>query len=337
MSHSVVIGGAGFIGSWVVDEILKDPQNTVTVIDNLLSSEIWNLSNDVRVTFIQGSATDFSTFDKITRPIDYLYQLACFHGNQNSITRPIEDLEHGTKTTLTTLEWIKNNSSKTKIVYSGAGCTIASKTWDKPEPVKEVDVTSLIHDSPYSISKITGEMYCLFYAKFHNLNVVRVRFQNVYGPREILGAGDWRGNPSTIWRNVIPTFIWKSLENVDLEVFGESTRDFIFVRDIAEGILLASKHGKQGEAYNLASGKEVKIHELAKAIKSLCGSKSKIIISEKRIWDNSGRRVGDTQKSENDLGFIAKTSLTDGLDETINWTQNNLGRIMKTIHKHANF
>ena len=93
-------------------------------------------------------------------------------------------------------------------------------------------------DSPYSISKLVGEFYAVYYHERHQLPTVRARFQNVYGPREILGAGQWRGTPATVWRNVTPTFVYKSLlgESLPLEGDGDPTRDFIYVDDLVEGL-----------------------------------------------------------------------------------------------------
>src|SRR5205823_7106268 len=118
--------------------------------------------------------------------------------------------------------------------------------------------------SPYSISKIVGEFYAVYYARQHRTPIVRVRFQNVYGPGEILGAGRWRGTPATVWRNVTPTFIFKALrgECLPLEGGGEATRDFVFVEDIARGLVLAALGGEPGDVYNLASGAETSIRDL---------------------------------------------------------------------------
>ena len=336
MSHSVVIGGAGFVGSWVVSEILKDPNAQVTIIDNLLSSEKWNISSDSRVTFLEGSASDIATLEKISGRVDFLYQLACFHGNQSSIIRPLDDLENGLKTTLVTLEWVRTKSPKTRVIYSGAGCAVAEKTWVTPEAVKEIDSTSLKHDSPYSISKITGEMYCLFYVNHYGLDVIRVRFQNVFGPREILGAGVWRGNPNTVWRNVIPTFIFKALNQVDLEIYGNNaSRDFIYVEDIARGVVSAKNFGIAGDVYNLASGKETEIEKLAQLILDLTESQSKLLFKDRRSWDNSGRRMGDVSKAKNLLQFSAQVELKEGLENTVKWTKENLDKIELSVLKHS--
>jgi nucleoside-diphosphate-sugar epimerase len=218
---------------------------------------------------------------------------------------------------------------------SGAGCAVAEKTWNEPTAVEELESTSLLHDSPYSISKITGEMYCLYYAKQQNIDVIRVRFQNVYGPREILAAGQWRGTMNTIWRNVIPTFIFKALNNYDLEIFENSraSRDFIYVQDVATGVFQAATLGVSGKVYNLASGSETFISDLAELILAMTSSKSNIIKRDKRDWDNSGRRYGSTKKAAHELNFAANIKLTDGLGSTIKWTAENMQKIVGKIDK----
>jgi len=337
MKHSVVIGGAGFVGSWVVDEILKDPSTRVTILDNLISSEKWNISTDPRVNFIEGSAADINMLKSIKDKVDYVYQLACFHGNQSSIARPLDDFENGLKTTLVTLEWVKAFNPQARMIYSGAGCAVAEKTWNEPIAVEELESTSLLHDSPYSISKITGEMYCKYYSNQFGLNIVRVRFQNIYGPREILGAGIWRGTENTIWRNVIPTFIYKALNNYEIDIFAaeNASRDFIYVEDVAKAVVIAALDGENGSVYNIASGEEMIIGDLLKLIMNKTESKSIVNYQSKRSWDNSGRRLGDASKIFNDLGFKPEIPLSLGLDLTINWTLNNLDSIIKSITKHG--
>ena len=336
MKKYAVIGGAGFVGSWVVKLLLQDPENEVIVIDNLLSSEKWNLPINQRLTTIWGSAADFSVLTKVTDELDGIINLACFHGNQSSIENPLSDMENSLKTTLTVLEWAKRFHPQARVLYSGAGCAVADKTWDSPIPVKEVDVTSLYHDSPYSISKITGEMYCIYYAKQHDLNVVRVRFQNAYGPGEILGAGQWRGTPHTVWRNVVPTFIWKALKGHDLEIFGDGTagRDFVYVEDLAQGVLNAFKFGASGEVYNLASGIETSVKHLAETILDNVSSSSTLRFEPKRPWDNSGRRVGDPAKSKTEISFSTTVDIEQGIARTVDWFTANLDRIDSLIYRH---
>jgi UDP-glucose 4-epimerase len=338
MKHHVIVGGAGFVGLHVVNKLLQQPDVKITIVDNFLSSEEWCVPVDSRITLIVGSGSNVEVLNRIQKPIDFFYQLACFHGNQSSISRPLDDFENGLKTTLMCLDWVSKNQPNLRFVYSGAGCAVAEKTWDSPAPVLEIDSTALSHDSPYSISKITGEMYCIYFWKQFNIDVIRVRFQNVYGPGEILGAGQWRGNINTIWRNAIPTFIWKALNSDEIEIYGGgvASRDFIYVEDLATGVIAAATKGKSGEVYNLATEVETSIIDVVSVIVRETKSESKIIDKPKRSWDNSGRRFGSKEKSRRSIGFEATTAITEGLEKTIAWTVDNRDEIANTIRKHSN-
>lgn len=333
----LIIGGAGFVGSNLVKMILSDADKVgITVVDNFLSSEKFNLPEDVRVRLIEGSIADDQILNQVKDEYDYIFHLSTYHGNQSSIFDPLADHANNTLTTLKLFEHSKNFKKIKKVVYSSAGCSVAEKTFDDAEATEEKEFTSIKHDSPYSISKIIGEFYSVYYFGQHSLPVVRARFQNVYGPGEILGSGKWRGTPSTIWRNVTPTFIYKALHGlpIPLENEGKSSRDFIFVEDICRGLIACALKGKAGDVYNIASGKEILIAELASLIVDLTKSKSVLEYLPKRQWDNSGKRFGSTVKSKKELGFSAKVSIHEGLAITIDWTIANLNRIEQTIRKH---
>jgi nucleoside-diphosphate-sugar epimerase len=168
---------------------------------------------------------------------------------------------------------------------------------------------------------------------------VRARFQNVFGPREILGAGEWRGTPATVWRNVTPTFIYKSLRKEALPVDngGAGTRDFIFVDDICRGLIACAEKGIAGDVYNLASGSEVSILELANSINEITGNPTPIEFKPRRDWDNSGRRYGDPSKAKRELGFETKVLFKEGLKRTILWTEANLDMIESVMAKHKDY
>lgn len=333
----LVVGGAGFVGSNLVKTLLSYPGcQEVTVVDNFLSSERENLPQDKRLQLIEGSIAEEATLEQLEDRWDYLFHLACYHGNQSSIHDPLADHANNTLTTLKLFERIKTFSQLKKVVYSGAGCAVAEKTYGEPEASEEVDVASLHMDSPYSISKIVGEFYSCYYHRQEQLPVVRARFQNVFGPGEVLGAGQWRGTPATVWRNVVPTFIYRALnqEELPLENGGESSRDFIFVEDIVRGLLRCAFHGRAGEAYNLASGKETTIKELALMVNALTENKGGVKLLPRRSWDQSGRRYGSTKKSQKELGFEAQTSVEEGLHLTVQWTTEQMERIQETMAKH---
>ena len=250
-------GGAGFVGSNLVRHLLAEGAARVHIVDNLLSAERVNVPADPRVAFSEASIADDALLAGLKDEYDYVFHLATYHGNQSSIHDPLADHANNTLTTLKLYERIKGFKRLKKVVYSAAGCALAEKTFGEAHATEESDIVSLHNnDSPYSMSKIFGEFYSVYYHKQHALPTVRARFQNVYGPGEILGAGRWRGTPATVWRNVTPTFIWKALqgEPLPLENEGVATRDFIYVEDVARGLAACALRGKPGEAYNIASG-----------------------------------------------------------------------------------
>jgi UDP-glucose 4-epimerase len=222
-------------------------------------------------------------------------------------------------------------------VYASAGCTVAAKTFEGAEATQEDAPVSLWLDSPYQISKIVGEYYSNYYFLRHALPVVKARFQNVYGPGEVLGAGRWRGTVNTVWRNVTPTFIYKALKEqaLPIENGGIASRDLIYVEDMAEGLIACATRGEAGEVYNLASGVETTIRELAEVINELTDNPTPIALKSARDWDHSGQRYGSTEKASRELGFEARTPLRDGLERTIEWTRRNLDRIERCMARHA--
>ncbi|WP_422004651.1 NAD-dependent epimerase/dehydratase family protein [Pyruvatibacter mobilis] len=332
----LVVGGAGFVGSNLVLKLLEQAPERVVIVDNLLSADITNVPDYPAVDYRYGSITDDKILQGLPEDTEYVWHLSCLHGNQSSIADPMLDHENNTLTTLKLLERIKDFPSLKKVVYAAAGCAVAEKTFDEAEATFEDAPVSLYHDSPYSISKIIGEFYGNYYWRRHDVPFVKCRFQNVYGPREILGAGRWRGTRHTVWRNVTPTFIWKALhhEALPLDNGGIASRDFIFVEDMARGLMAAGLKGEAGEVYNLASGVETTIKDLAELINELTGNPTPADIAPARDWDRSGKRFGSTEKSKEKLGFEAQVSVRDGLDRTVAWTRENEDRIERCIRQH---
>jgi UDP-glucose 4-epimerase len=332
----LVVGGAGFVGSNLVRALLEHDPGEVLIVDNLLSAEPENVDEDPRVRFVEGSITDEAVIAELPRELDYVFHLATYHGNQSSMANPLADHEHNTYSTLRLLEGIKDFDGLRRVVYASAGCTVAEKTFDGAEATTEDAPVSLWLDSPYQISKIVGEYYSNYYYSRHGVPVVKARFQNVYGPGEVLGAGRWRGTINTIWRNVVPTFIYKSLKQqaLPIENGGIATRDLIYVGDMAQGLIACATRGEAGEVYNLASGVETSIRELAELINELTGNPTPIALAPAREWDHSGQRYGSTEKAREQLAFGAETDLRDGLVATIAWTRENLDWIERCIAKH---
>ncbi len=333
----LVVGGAGFVGGNLCRRLIAEKPARLTVVDNLLSAEIGNVPKGVDMRL--GSIADDRVLAALPDDYDYIWHLATYHGNQSSMADPIADHDNNTLTTLKLLERVKASETLRALVYASAGCTVAQKTFDEAEATKEDDAVPLYLDSPYQMSKIFGEFYGNYYFMRHRVPFIKARFQNVYGPGEILGAGRWRGTPATVWRNVTPTFIWKALngEALPIENGGIATRDFIYVADIVEGLIACALRGKPGEVYNLASGVETSIKELASLVNELSGNKTPADLKPARVWDRSGKRYGDPSKAKAELGFTANTDLREGLAATIAWTRAEREMIQRCIGRHAIF
>lgn len=334
----LVVGGAGFVGSNLVRSLLEQGPREVLVVDNLLSAERENVPADDRVRLVEASINDDDVLAGLPDDLDFVFHLSTYHGNQSSMADPLADHEHNTLTTLKLCERLKDIAGSLQaVVYASAGCTVAEKTFEGAEATTEESPVSLWLDSPYQISKIIGELYGNYYTSRYGLPFVKARFQNVYGPGEVLGAGQWRGTVNTVWRNVTPTFIYRALkhEALPVENGGIATRDLIYVEDMARGLQACALRGAAGEIYNLASGVETSIRELAELVNELAGNPTPIALAPARDWDHSGQRYGDPGKAQHELGFRADVRLREGLQRTIDWTRENLEWIEACIARHA--
>lgn len=336
----LVVGGAGFVGSNLIRTALDRGAEHVLVVDNFLSAERSNVPRDQRVSLIDGSIADDAVLARIADEFDYVFHLATYHGNQSSIANPLEDHDNNLITTLKLLEHLKGFTRLRKLVYSASGCTLAPhEVYDDAAPTTEEGAVPLDLDSPYQISKVVGEFYAVYYHRQEGLPTVRARFQNVYGPGEILGAGRWRGTVNTVWRNVAPTFVYRALKRLPLTIdgTGEASRDFVFVADIVDGLLLCATNGTPGDVYNLASGRETSIRTLGELVNELAGSDVPIEFGPRRPWDHSIKRFGSTDKARRELGFDAPTALSDGLERTVAWMRAEMDLIDACIARHARF
>ncbi|MEM8981972.1 MAG: NAD-dependent epimerase/dehydratase family protein [Pseudomonadota bacterium] len=308
--NCIVTGGSGAIGSRLVQQLLDEGAGEVCVVDDLSSGYDWLLPQDPRVRFEQADIVDF--FDTATLAADaYIFHLAAFFANQNSVDHPLDDLRTNGTGTLQVLRWAAANNSR-RVVYASAGCSIAGH--DVEGPIAEDMPVSLHLDTPYQITKALGEFYCNYYLS--SLSSVRCRFFNCYGPGEVPGQ----------YRNVIPNFIWLAMNNRPLTITGtgEETRDFIYVDDLVDGLIrCAVTPEAHGEAVNLGTGHETPILELAESIIELTGSSSTIQYAPRRAWDNSRTRQANISKARRVLGLEPNTTLRSGLSATIEWFRQN--------------
>ena len=322
LGTAIVTGGAGAIGSRLVRKLLDRGADRVIVVDDLSSGYDWLLPGDPRVTFIPSDVCDLDSF-KLDADDALVFHLAAFFANQNSVDHPLDDLHTNGKGTLSVLSWAAKNQAR-RVVYASAGCSIAGHGIDAP--IREDMPVSLHLDTPYQITKALGEFYCNYFDQY--VSTVRCRFFNSYGPGEVPGR----------YRNVIPNFTWCALNDEPLVITGtgEETRDFIFVDDLVDGLILtATTEHAGGGAFNLGTGIQTDVRTLAETIIEACDSKSTLEFVPRRSWDHSPRRQADISRARSVLGFNPGIRITEGIRQTVDWFVEERERIEASIHAMA--
>lgn len=321
-AQAVITGGAGAIGSRLVRRLLRDGMDSIVIVDDMSSGYGWLLPEDERVMVLRQDVCElFNLQVEASEP--YVFHLAAFFANQNSVDHPLDDLHTNGRGTLTTLMWAESRAAK-RVVYASAGCSIAGHGIDAP--IHEDMPVSLHLDTPYQITKALGEFYCNYFNP--RVSTVRCRFFNSYGPGEVPGP----------YRNVIPNFIWRALHNEPLFITGtgDETRDFIYVDDLVDGLMRgATMPEAHGGAFNLGTGIQTRILDLAQMIIKVCDSRSRIEFAPRRPWDNSPRRQADISRAQSVLGFKPTVSVSDGIERTVAWFQEHREEIETAMRSNS--
>jgi UDP-glucose 4-epimerase len=309
VSTYLVTGGAGAIGSNLVAELLRG-DHEVIVLDDLSSGRRELVPPGAR--FIEGSVTRLDDVAQAfeSKP-DYVLHLAALFANQNSVDHPQLDLEVNGAGTLRMLEAAVEYDVR-KLLYVSSSCVYGD------HEVMRENESELRPHTPYAITKLLGERYCSFFAEHHDVDVVSVRLFNAYGPGELPGP----------YRNVIPNFLGRALRGEPLPITGtgEETRDFTFNGDTVAGIL-GALHGETepGAVFNIGSGQETRIVDVANAINELTGNPGGIEFIPRRNWDNVSRRRSDIALARDTFGYDPRTTIEDGLAATHAWMTAQLG------------
>jgi nucleoside-diphosphate-sugar epimerase len=200
-----------------------------------------------------------------------------------------------------------------RFVYASSGCSIYGSS--APLPLTE-EFMSLHLSSPYQITKMLGELYGNFFQHHYDLPVVKARFFNSYGPGELPGQ----------YRNVIPNFIYWAMQGKPLPITGtgEETRDFTYVGDIVDGLLRAGYfQAAVGQEFNLASGVETRIIDLAQMINEQVGNEAGVIFTARRKWDTKSRLLASVERAKELIGYEPHTPFAQGLANTVAWFREN--------------
>lgn len=300
----LVTGGAGFIGSHIVEHF--QGQAEVRVLDNLRSGFKDNLAG-FPCEFIEGSILDRHCVRRAVQGVDYIFHLAAMISVPESMAKPIECNELNTNGTLVVLEEAARAGVK-KLVLSSSAAIYG----DNPV-VPKVETMLAEPKSPYAITKLAGEFYCQMFADEGRLQTACLRYFNVFGPRQ---------NPQSQYAAAVPIFIDRAVKNLSLTIYGdgEQTRDFIFVKDIVAANVFFATQSPVTCVVNVAYGQKITINELATTICRLTGSRSEI--------QHVAGRAGDVKHSMASVdrlraaGFTPQDSLPVGLQATVEFFRN---------------
>ena len=310
MPITVVTGGAGFLGSHLVDRLLRECHE-VLAIDNLLTGNERNLDHlrsEKRFRFLRHDVTKFIA---VEGPVDFVFHFASPASPIDYLELPIQTLKVGSLGTHNALGLAKAKGA-TFLLASTSECygdplvhPQKEEYWGNVNPIGPRGV--------YDEAKRFAEAMTMAYHRFHGVNTKIVRIFNTYGPRMRLRDG-----------RVVPAFVGQALRGEPLTIFGEGkqTRSFCFVSDLIEGIYRLSRADFH-EPVNIGNPMELTILEFAERIRSITGSKSQIVKKPLPVDDPQQRRP-DITRAKKILGWEPRVSLEDGLKETICWFQANL-------------
>jgi UDP-glucose 4-epimerase len=302
----LVTGGAGFIGSHIVEYFSDQNDVEIRVLDNLRTGFKHNIES-FDVEFIEASITDRTAVKKAMQGVDYVFHLAALISVPESMQKPLECADINVNGTLIVLQEAAEAGVK-KLCFSSSAAiygdnpVIPKRETMFPEP-----------KSPYAVTKLDGEYYCKIFSDEGWLKTACSRYFNVFGPRQ---------DPKSQYAAAVPIFVDRAIKNEPLTIFGdgEQTRDFIYVKVIVAANVFLAMNSDYTGVYNLAYGKSITINELAKRIIGIVGSESKI--------EYADERAGDVKHSKADVshimaaGFRPSSHFEEDLQATIEFFKN---------------
>ena len=273
---ALVTGGAGFIGSHIVDRLLTDGHEVI-VLDDFSTGHKENLAQHQSLGIVEGDVRDANTVNQCMQGVDWVFHKAAVASVPKTVNDPVGSSAVNYQGTLHILEAARQNGVKRVVFASSAALYGDEPTLPKDETMLPVTL------SPYAVDKLASEYACGMYTRLYGLETVALRYFNVYGPRQ---------DPSSPYSGVISIFADRLNQGITPTIFGdgEQTRDFVFVSDVVEANMRAvTRDAPVGQVINIATGHKITLNELLKAF---CGIKQMAFDA-----DYQQARAGDIKES----------------------------------------
>jgi nucleoside-diphosphate-sugar epimerase len=306
MANYLVTGGAGFIGSNLVEALLADGRS-VRVLDDFSTGRRENLDGFLgKIELVEGSITDPATCASACGGIQFVLHQAALASVPRSVANPAASHEACATGTLNMLIAARDAGVR-RFVYAGS----SSAYGDTPTLPKVEDMPALPR-SPYAVAKLAGEHYCKAFSLIYSFETVVLRYFNIFGPRQ---------DPSSQYSAVIPLFIMKALagEGPTIDGDGEQTRDFTYVENAVRANLLAcsaTPAAVSGEVFNLGCGEQISVNQLWEAIQEATGVRVASVTGPAREGDVRDS-LASLDKIQGQMGYSVTVSLTEGLRRTV--------------------
>jgi nucleoside-diphosphate-sugar epimerase len=305
MSHYLVTGGAGFIGSHLSEELSRRG-HTVRVADSLITGKRSNLDHVNGVEFLEGDLADLPFAQRAVEGVDYVLHQAAIPSVPRSVKDPITSNRANVDATLNVLVAARDAGVK-RLVFAGS----SSAYGNTPTLPKREDMPNNPL-SPYALQKVVGEQYLQLFTRLYGLETVSIRYFNVFGPRQ---------DPTSPYSGVISVFATALIENRSPKIYGdgEQTRDFTYVANVVDGVLRACEaDGASGEVINVATGGRISLNKLFTTMRELVGGTVEPAYSDVRSGDVKDSQA-DIAKAQRILGYQPIVSFEDGLKKTVEW------------------
>jgi UDP-glucose 4-epimerase len=311
MSHYIVTGGAGFIGSAIVRKLLDEGASRVVVIDNLLTGKERNLEEiRSRIDFQRADIRNYEEIAPLIRGAGVVFHQAAIPSVPRSIDDPVPSHDVNANGTFNVLRAAKEGQAG-RVVYAAS-----SSAYGDTDVLPKVESMTPRPKSPYALQKLIGEYYGSIFSGVYGLETVSLRYFNVYGPRQ---------DPSSAYSGVLSRFMTALLDRKVPTIFGdgEQSRDFTFVEDVAELNLKASRaKGVSGNMYNAGNGGRITLNQAWALLQKLEGVDIAPVYGPPRAGDVRDSQA-DTTLAVRDLGHAPRYSFEEGMRITLEWYRNN--------------